>query len=138
MTGDFPLRIKGPTETISGNLAISDISANLKYYFNTQNVTRGLADLNPFIMAGFSQVYRTQTVAGNSDFAKDSAFGFNVGGGLELPMLRNKMYFGIAGLYELITFADENNVIKQSDGTSTGVKPAGDSFQVFGVLGVNF
>ena len=25
----------------------------MKYYFNTQNVTKGLADLNPYILGGF-------------------------------------------------------------------------------------
>ena len=138
LTGDYALRVVGPTETISGNVGITDISFNLKYYFNTQNVTRGLADLNPYLVGGFSQVYRTQTVAGNSDFSKDSAFGFNAGAGLELPMLRNKMYFGFQGSYQLINFADENKVILQSDGTKTGVIPRGDSYLILGILGVNF
>ena len=138
LTGEHPLRIRGPTQTLSGNTSMTDISFNLKYYFNTQNVTRGLADLNPFIIGGFSQIYRTQTVAGNSDFAKDAAFGFNAGAGIELPMLRNKMYFGLMAMFNLITFADENNVIRQSDDTSTGIKPAGDSYQILTTLGVNF
>ena len=138
LTGDYPLRISGPTQSISGNLSITDVSVNLKYYFNTQNVTRGFADLNPFLMVGFSQIYRTQTVNGDADFAKDSAFGLNVGGGLEVPMMRNKMYAGVVAFFEYITFADENNVINQPNGQSTGVKPAGDSFQALGVLGVNF
>ena len=138
LTGDHALTVKGPSETISGNVGLTDLSFNLKYYFNTQNVTRGLAELNPFLIGGFSQIYRTYSVAGNGDFSKDAAFAFNAGGGIEIPMLRNKMYFGLQASYQLVNFADENKVLLQSDGTKTGVVPRGDSFLVLGILGVNF
>ena len=138
LTGDHPLRVVGPSEVISGNVSITDIAFNLKYYFNTQNVTRGLADLNPYLIGGFSQIYRTTTVAGNADFSKDQAFAFNAGAGIEIPMLRNKMYFGLQANYQLVNFADENKVLLQSDGTKTGVNPRGDSYLILGILGVNF
>ncbi len=138
LTGDYPINVTGPTETIKGNVGISDISFNLKYYLNTQNVTRGLADLNPYVIGGFSQVYRTVTVPGNDNFSKDSAFAFNAGMGIEIPMLRNKMYFGAQGTFQYLGFADKNTAIKQSDGTSTGITPNGNSFLALGVLGINF
>lgn len=139
LTSDHTLVIKGSGfSPIQGTVSLTDLSFLLKMYFNTQNVTRGLADLNPYLVGGFSQVYRTTTVSGNSDFAKDSAFAFNVGGGLEIPMMRNKMFFGIQGLYQLVNFADEAKVIEDENDTLTGVSPAGDSFLLLGVLGVNF
>lgn len=125
-------------ERIQGNVSVNDIAFNLKYYFNTQNVTRGLADLNPYVIGGFSQVYRTTTVSGNDNFAKDSAFGFNAGAGIEIPMMRNKMYFGLQATYQLINFSDEAKVILDENDTKTGLMPAGDSYQVLGILGVNF
>lgn len=125
-------------ERIQGNVSVNDIQFMLKYYFNTQNVTRGLADLNPYVIGGFSQVYRTITVSGNDNFAKDSAFGFNAGAGIEIPMMKNKMYFGLQATYQLVNFADENKVILDANDTATGLTPAGDSYQVMGILGVNF
>jgi opacity protein-like surface antigen len=139
LTSDHTLVVKGAGfNPIQGTINISDLSLLLKYYFNTQNVTRGLADLNPYIVGGFSQIYRTETISGSTDSAKDSAFGFDIGAGVEIPMMRNKMYFGLQGLYQLISFADEGKVIQDDQGTKTGVSPAGDSFIALGIIGINF
>jgi hypothetical protein len=123
---------------IRGNVNITDIGANLKYYFNTQNVTRGLADLNPYIIGGFSQLYRTVTLSGTDAYAKDSAFGFNIGAGIEVPMLRNKLFFGLQGTFQYAMFTDENKVILDENDLDTGITPYGDSYTILGVLGVNF
>jgi hypothetical protein len=138
LTSDHTLVVRGPNKNVTGTVSISDLSFSLKYYFNTQNVTRGLADLNPFLLGGFSQVYRTTTVSGSTNFGKDSAFAFNVGAGFEVPMMRNRMFFGAQAVYQLINFPNEGQVIYDADGISTGVNPSGDSFLVLGVLGVNF
>lgn len=139
LSSDHLLNVAGPGfETIRGNVNITDITANLKYYFNTQNVTRGLADLNPFIIGGFSQVYRTITVSGEASYGKDSAFGFNIGAGIEIPMMRNKLFFGAQGIYQYVMFTNENQVMTDKNSTPTGIAAAGDSFMVLGILGVNF
>ncbi len=138
-SSDHSLSVEGPTEKITGTVGISDFSFNLKYYFNTQNVTRGLADLNPYIVGGFSQVMRTITVANDNDFfGKDTASSFNAGLGIEIPMLRNKMFFGLQALYQVISFPDESKQIEQIDNVKTGITPNGDSYTVLGILGVNF
>lgn len=139
LTSDHVLGVSGPGfTTIRGNVNITEIAANLKYYFNTQNVTRGLADLNPYLLGGFSQIYRTTTVSGETDYGKDSAFGFNVGAGIEVPMMRNKLFFGLQAMYQYIMFPDEAKVMVDTNSIPTGVSPAGDSFTLLGVLGVNF
>lgn len=124
--------------SIRGNVNASDLGANLKYYFNTQNVTRGLADLNPYIVGGFSQIYRTITVSGNDNFAKDAAFAFNAGAGIEIPMMRNKLFFGLQGLFQYAMFTDESKIILDENDQSTGISPAGDTFTAMAILGVNF
>lgn len=128
----------GVYSAIRGTVSTTDLSFLTKYYFNTQNVTRGLAGLNPFLLAGFSQVYRTSVVDGNDQFGKDSAFGFDAGGGIEIPMMNNKMFFGLQGMYQLVNFSDEGKTILDADGNSTGVYLRGDSYTVLGILGVNF
>ncbi len=139
LTSDHTLVVKGNGfQPIQGTISISDLSLLLKYYFNTQNVTRGLADLNPYIVGGFSQIYRTQTLSGVTESSKDSAFGFDIGAGIEIPMMRNKMYLGFQGLYQLISFADEARVIEDELGVKTGVSPAGDSWLAMGIIGINF
>jgi hypothetical protein len=140
LSSDHTISVNGGSafKPISGTVSATDIQFLLKYYLNTQNVTRGLADLNPYIVGGFSQLYRTVTVSGNSNFGKDSAFGFDIGGGIEIPMLRNKMYFGFQGMYQLVNFADEGKILLDEDGVKTGIAGYGDSYVVLGILGVNF
>lgn len=139
LTSDHTMVLKGQGfNPIQGSIGISDLSFLLKYYFNTQNVTRGLAELNPYLLGGFSQIYRTAVYSGNTNAAKDSAFAFNIGAGIEIPMMRNKMFFGLQGNYQLISFADEARVIEDSGGTKTGVAGSGDAFLGLAVLGINF
>lgn len=139
LTSDHVLAVSGPSFTsIRGNVNITELTANLKYYFNTQNVTRGLADLNPYMLGGFSQIYRTTTVTGESQYGKDSAVAFNIGAGIEVPMMRNKLFAGLQAAYQYVMFTDEAKTMVDTDSISTGVSPAGDSFTVLAILGVNF
>lgn len=138
-TGDHPMSLSTVTgKNLSGNVSNTLLNFDLKYYFNTQNVTRGLADLNPYIIAGFSQNYRTVTVAGEEGFGRDAAMAVDGGVGLEIPLMRKKAYFGIQGVYHYVTFKDENQPIILSDQTPTNVKPSGDHYDIMGIIGLNF
>lgn len=140
LTSDHTLYVKGDSASlpVKGTVSITDMAFNLKFYLNTQNVTRGLADLNPYFIGGFSQVYRTTTVSGNDDFGKDSSFGMNLGAGLEIPLMRNKMFFAVQGSYQLINFPDEGKVVIDENDVSTGVSLNGDSYLLMTIVGVNF
>lgn len=141
LTGDhaFNLNVDNdPAKSLSGNVSMTMISGDLKYYFNTQNVTRGLADLNPYVLAGFSQVYRTLTVSEVQGFGRDAVMGVNLGAGLEIPLWRRKAYFGIQGVYRYINFPDENAFLPDKNEDPTSAKPSGDSFDIIGILGLNF
>lgn len=139
LTGQHTVAINAnpPAADITGSVSLTDISLNLKYYFNTQNVTKGLANLNPYLLGGVSQVQRTVSLKNTSVYTKDSAFGFNLGAGIEIPMMRNKMFFGIQGAYQVLNFSDENRPIPDSTGQPT-IKPSGDSWTGLGMLGLNF
>jgi hypothetical protein len=140
LSGSNTLKFDSPSgEEISGNADIQTMGLALKYYFNTQNVTRGLADLNPYVSGGLSTNTRTTTVSGESAFGRDNAMGFDVAAGVEIPMLRNKMHFGAQVMYQMVTFPDENTEIVVENGTeSTGIYPRGDLIHVSLVLGINF
>ncbi len=137
-TGDHDFTVSSPTQTIVGSVSYTATSFNLKYYFNTQNVTRGLADFNPYLTGGFSQFYRTITASNLEGFSKDPAMGMDLGAGIEIPMMRNKMYFGLQATYHYVNFKDDANEITLTDGSPTGVRPQGAIYDVLGILGINF
>jgi hypothetical protein len=122
----------------TGNIGITNFGLDLKYYINTQNVTKGLAKFNPYIIAGFARVDRTTNIEGVAGFGKEGAMAFDLGAGIELPMLRNKMYFGGQAMYQIVNFANENTEIVFDNNDRTGKYPNGDTFTVLGILGVNF
>ncbi len=138
-TGDHEFSLVTPTETLGGNVSLTFIHLNLKYYLNTQNVTRGLADLNPYFVGGFSQVYRTFTLNTSSDaLGKDATTGLDIGTGIEIPLMRKKAYFGVQATYHYVNFRDENTFIPLSNGSLSTAQPKGDTYDLQGILGLNF
>jgi hypothetical protein len=138
-TGSHAIGVSGGGKTVTGDTKISGVSLDLKYYFNTQNVTKGLASLNPYVIGGFTSFTRQSVVDGQPEFSKDDAMGFNMGAGIEIPFLRNKMYFGAQGMYQVVNFRDENSQIELDGGTiKTNKYPNGDFITFMGILGVNF
>lgn len=138
-TGDHPVKftVNNNSKSYLGNVSVSSMNFDLKYYLNTQNVTRGLADLNPYILGGFAQFYRTYTIAGLDGFSRDSAMGFDLGAGLEIPLMRKKAYLGIQGTYHYVEFSDENK--SYIDGTEKLDKNlTGDFYSFLMILGMNF
>jgi len=141
--GDHTMSIPSGTfdgfnyDPIEGNVSLSTLNISMKYYFNTANITRGFADLNPYLIGGFSQNYRTISLVGESVLGKSSPTGVDFGGGLEVPIARNKMYLGAQLMYHYVNFPDENSTI--FSGTHpTGIHPRGDFIDVLAVLGINF
>lgn len=138
-TGDHDFQIANSTERLAGNVSLTFIHMNLKYYMNTQNVTKGLADLNPYILGGFSQVYRTYTITDGDVASREATVGVNGGIGIEIPIMRRKAFFGTQAVYRYVNFKDENNnLVNTTTGTDFGVKPKGDSFDIVGILGMSF
>ncbi|MGE3975175.1 MAG: hypothetical protein AB7F59_11685 [Bdellovibrionales bacterium] len=143
ITGDHALSLPyGATGSLLGTTTISATSFHLKYFMNTQNVTKGLADLNPYLLGGFSQIYRTTRISGNDRYARDNAMSFDVGVGLEIPLMRHKMFLGLQGIYQFAKFQDENTEFTYRDDNdqvqSTGFFPRGDLIMGSALLGVNF
>ena len=139
VTGDYNYQFSTPSGPVTGNVSMTFLDIQLKYYLNTQNVTRGLADLNPYLIGGFSQTYRTLTLSGVQDSAHDSTMGLNFGAGLEIPLMRKKAFFGIQGLYRYFNFKDQNqNLIDPQTQLPTSTIPKGHTYDVMGIIGLNF
>lgn len=124
---------------VNGNVELNDITMALKYYINTQSVTKGLSKLNPYLTFGVTSMSRTFTTnLSTFKYGKDSANGFTVGAGIEIPAMRNKMYYGGQVTYTSINMANENVPLQVPDGSGPSVVMNGDPYQLLFILGVNF
>jgi len=138
ITGQHKYNFTTPAnEKITSSSTLTSYGLSVKYYFNTQNVTKGLASLNPYLISGFSQVTRTASSSSSLDVAKEGAMGFTIGGGLEVPLLRNSMFAGFQAAYHLVNFKNEQTEI-EINGNLTGIYPTGDVISLLGIIGVNF
>lgn len=122
----------------TGDADIGQFGVDIKYYFNTQNVTKGLAAFNPYLMLGVSFVDRETSSSTATELGNDKARGFDLAGGVEIPVgTRNDMYVGAQLLYQLVNFKDENSELLDG-GSPTGLTPNGDFLTYSLILGVNF
>jgi hypothetical protein len=147
VTGDYDFNLSfadsgGNRFVNSGNVSLTFMSFDLKYYFSTQNVTKGLADLNPYILGGVSQVYRTYTISGLDGLSRESVMGLDGGGGIEIPILRRKSYIGLQLVYHFVSFKDESTAMIGVDTAGnqiqTSTKPKGDTYDLLMIFGMNF
>jgi hypothetical protein len=126
---------------LTGNVSLNRIEFDLKYYLNTQNVTKGLAALNPYLLFGLDSYSRTQTINTAAATAQDSAFGATAGVGLEIPIMHNGAFFGVEATYHYVNWNGANTPITYTNGatsTSTGITPNGDAISLTGILGFSF
>ncbi len=138
MVSDHKVTIETlPTGSYSGNVSLTALNIDLKYYFNTQNVTRGLADLNPYALGGFTNWDRVYTLQDSDGSDRDSTVGLDLGVGLEIPLMRKKGYLGIQAVYHLISFADESGeYIFDSQKMKRTI--SGDFIDLVAIIGLNF
>lgn len=123
----------------TGTVNLNSLGVDIKYYFNPQNLTKGVATLNPYVIGGFSSIQRQTNIDGQPEFGKDSAMAFDIGAGIEYPFMQKKMYVGAQALYQIVNFPDQNSEIKLNNGTvSTGIYPNGSILTGLVILGLNF
>lgn len=136
LSTDSPVSFRSQDTNLTGNSSLSTLGFGIKYFLNTQNVTKGLAELNPYFILGMSSNSRTVrfgTISGN---LKDNSSGFNAGMGIELPILQKKLFWGAQLTYDLVNFKDENIPFIYDDknyGTSKG-----DMWNALACIGLNF
>jgi hypothetical protein len=99
-----------------------------------QNVTRGLAALNPYLIFG-GATYSRQTNLNFNGTApvNDSAFGAQGGLGIEIPMFHNSSFFGVQGTYNYIAFPATPNSFYGQTITFTG-----NAISILGMVGMSF
>ncbi len=123
------------SDIAAGNMSLTSLAFDLKYYLNTNNVTRGLANLNPFFLFGFSQNSRAFSFVDSFQVGKDEGAGLDLGMGIEIPIARNEMFVGLQFVYTYVNFASENNPIPDSNPPQYF---DGDMMNLHFIFGFNF
>ncbi len=132
--GPFAGQINNSNQIVQGNMGLTSLAFDLKYYVNTDNVTRGLADLNPYFLAGFSQNSRSFSLIDQTIVGKDDGAGLDMGFGIEIPVARNEMFIGAQFTYTFVNFATENRPWVENPQTYLD----GDIMQLNFIFGFNF
>lgn len=131
----------------SGSVNIQVIDVSFKYFFNTENVTRGLADLNPYMTIGAAYFIRTYNISLEAEIPADKVFGAKAALGIEIPLLRRRAFLGFQGTFHYVQFPDENKRFIEetkpaapSGFAQSPVSPNfdGDLFDISAIVGINF
>jgi hypothetical protein len=138
-TSDHSFNLVINNNQTTGNVGVTFLSFDLKYYLNTDILIRPLSDINPYWLIGFNQTYRTLTLSASGDQARDSTLGLEFGGGIEIPILREQAFIGFQATYRYFNFVDESqNLIDPIALLPIDVKPKGDSYDLMLLMGINF
>jgi hypothetical protein len=136
MTSDHSVKIRTTTQTYTGNVGFSELNLHLKYYVSTQNLIKGLADLNPYFVGGFSQVTRSYSIAELQEDSRETVTSSDIGVGIEIPVLRRKSFFGFQAVYHYVNFNDESKGFINAQPLLQKVN--GDYMNLQFILGMNF
>ncbi len=138
--GSHTLVVPVPGEaTLRANLDLDTLSFHGKYFINTQNLTKNIAQFNPYIIGGFSQISRKGGSPANSTFrASESAASFDIGAGVEYLFNNKKAFISFQLLYSAADFPGENSEIfgGTAGNVSSGTNDSGDP--ILGLVGVGF
>jgi hypothetical protein len=141
ITGDHAVNFRSTQTEYSGSVNIQMIDLHLKYFFNTDNVTKGLAELNPYGLLGGGLYVRSYSLSQSLNAEADRVPGFKAGAGIEIPLLRRRAYLGFQATYRYVQFPDENKrFIEEGENNFPPISPTldGDIFELSFLLGTNF
>ena len=137
----FTFKFDNNQRTLDGFFEFLGGGADLKYYFDRNQLLRPIALLNPYLLVGFS-VIRKNIISGPADI--DSiGYGFRTGGGLEINLSKT-FFVGIHGDFNYIHFPDERTewqlptTQSNSRPVPVGIYTFGDIINALFILGMNF
>lgn len=100
------------------NLSMFKVGADLRYYFDTTNLSAPITFAGPYLTAGFGSYSRTltdQTAA--DDPIQETSLGFNFGAGLEFVLKPKKNYFNLEAKFHSVGFEDDQSGVELNGGT---------------------
>lgn len=93
---------------------IFHMGLDVKYYFNTTNLSAALSFANPYILLGAGAFSKTQTSSVQANLDTDTSIGLSAGFGLEFILTPRKTYFEIETKIHIVNFKDTSTTLFQS------------------------
>lgn len=88
------------------NVNMFRLGVDLKYYFETRNLSAAISFANPHVIGGFGNFSKTETNTTAETSAADSSTGVSVGAGLEFALKPRKVYFTLESKLHFVNFKD--------------------------------
>jgi hypothetical protein len=85
---------------------IFQVGVDLKYYFDTKNLSAPISFANPFLVLGAGSYTKTDSDNQLSNSDTDTEIGLNFGAGLEFTLSPGHTYLDLQGDVRLVTFND--------------------------------
>ncbi len=90
------------------------VGLDIKYYFETQNMSSAISFANPYILLGVGNYTKRQQSPDLGISPSDYAFSIAGGAGLEFPIKPRKTYFSLEGKVYKASFADSTTSLFSS------------------------
>jgi hypothetical protein len=88
------------------DVSMVHLGVDVKYYFDTKNLSAAISFANPYVVLGFGSYSKTEVSTLEETTEQDTAVGLNAGAGLEFAIRHRKVYFQIEGKAHFATFKD--------------------------------
>lgn len=88
---------------------IMKLNGDLKYYFDTKNISATISAANPYAVLGIANTFRTQNFQTLGSTQKDTALSLSMGAGMEFALKPRKTSLGIEGRLHKFYFKDSGN-----------------------------
>ncbi len=82
------------------------IGVDVKYYFNTKNLSAAVSFANPYILLGAGGFSKTENSIAQQTQDVSNSLGISFGAGLEFAITPRKIYFEIEGKAHLVPYVD--------------------------------
>lgn len=97
---------------------VNRLGFDVKYYFDTKDLSAPLSFANPYVLVGAGAFSKSETSTRNNDTDLDTKLGFSLGGGLEFAIRPKKSYFYVEGKLHSVQFTDTSDDTLSEDGSS--------------------
>jgi opacity protein-like surface antigen len=85
---------------------LMNIGMDLKYYFDTKNLSAAISFASPYLLAGVGTYSKTENSIVQQGSDSDTSLGLALGGGIEFAISPRKFYFSIEGKINVVSFKD--------------------------------
>lgn len=106
---NYDADIGGTTGTF--NVTVNQIGGDLRYYFDTKNLSAPISFANPFILLGLGAYTKKETEPGGATATStlsDTGLGFRIGMGVEFPLKPKKAYLTFEGKFHIVGYEDNS------------------------------